>query len=1016
MLFLLAAGACAQAVDPSLLQGLKWRLVGPFRGGRALTAVGVTGNPNLFYFGSVGGGVWKSDDAGNTWEPIFDSQPIASIGALAVAPSDPNVIYVGSGEADMRSAITAGNGMYKSVDAGRTWAHIGLEGTQQIGKIVVDSHDPNLVYVAALGHAYAANKERGVYRSSDGGANWSLVLHPDDNTGAIDLAINPQNNQEIFAAMWQSRRPPWNVYPPSNGPGSGLYKSEDGGAHWQRQQGSGLPNDGVGRMGVAFAPSDPSRGYLIADAKQGGLYRSDDGGRSWTRTSSEQRIWGRGWYFGAVTVDPHNPDVVYVANTSTYKSTDGGKTFTAFKGAPGGDDYHSIWISPEDSSRMILSSDQGATLTLNGGRTWSSWYNQPTAQLYHVATDTRFPYWIYGAQQDSGAIALPSRSNYSSITQQDARPIAVGGESDSIAPDPKDPDTVFGGRVSKFFWPTLEDRDISPTIGMEDTIRGTWTLPITFSAADPRKLYFSQQMLFETTDGGGSWRQISADLTRKDPGAPANLDAVTAKLGLAAAQKGVIYAIAPSPLDANLIWVGTDDGLIQLSHDDGKHWTDVTPGELTPWSKVGIIEASHFDKNTAFAAIDRHRLDDFRPYIYVTRDGGRSWRALAEGIPEGAFVNCVREDPKKRGLLYAGTELGVYVSFNDGLHWQPLQLNLPVASVRDIAVHENDLVVATHGRSFWVLDDISPLREMSASVPAQNAFLFTPAGAMRVRAGSDQGTPFPAEIAHGDNPPSGAVLYYYLRDSSPQPVTMDILDGSGRVVRRYSSDEPQPKVDEKTLSYPAYWVHPTEPLSATAGMHRFVWDLHYASPVVPSASSRRGVMGPWALPGKYQVRLSVAGNTLERPLEVTEDPRIKVSAAELQRQFDAARQCAGAIAQLDPAVKRGTALGDELGKLMSHPSLDPALKMATESFQRSLTSVVGAGGGGYGMPSTPPETDFRSMRYLLSHFAELLAAVESGDAAPTQEQIRALQVYQGKLTAALASWQRLNEQDLKRLN
>ncbi|HXZ28303.1 MAG TPA: hypothetical protein VEG08_09940, partial [Terriglobales bacterium] len=723
--------SAAQQVDPAVFAGLHWRLVGPFRGGRALTATGVPGQPSVFYFGSVGGGVWKSTDAGNTWEPIFDSQKIASIGAIAVAPSAPDVVYVGTGEADMRSQISYGDGMYKSSDAGRSWTHIGLEDSQQIGRILVDPHDPDRVFVAVLGHAYAANSQRGVFRSSDGGKHWDRVLYKDDNTGAIDLAFDPTNSQVIYAALWQTRRPPWNIYPASNGPGSGLFKSTDGGTTWQ-QLTQGLPTEGLGRIGVAVAPSDPNRVYALVDAKDGGLYRSDDAGRTWTRASNEARTWGRGWYFGVVEVDPKNPDVVYVCNTSVYKSVDGGKNFTAFRGAPGGDDYHGLWIAPDDPQRMIVSSDQGTIVTLNGGQTWSSWYNQPTAQLYHVATDQRFPYWIYGAQQDSGTIAVPSRTDYASITGHDWGPVALG-ESDMVAPDPLHPGIVFGGTVDRYDVATSQGQDVSPTIGRPGTFRRTWTLPLVFSSADPHKLYFSHQFLYRSTNGGRSWEQISPDLTREDPGVPANLDPVTAGYGLASPRKGVIYSIAPSPLSPNLLWVGTDDGLIHRSSDDGKHWSDVTPKELTAWSKVATLEASHFDEKVAYAAVDRHRLDDYRPYIYRTHDGGKTWQMVAKSIPADSFVNVVREDPLRAGMLYAGTELGIYVSFNDGDDWQPLQFNLPVSSVRDITIHGDDLVVATHGRSFWILDDITPLREAKAELAAEPVHLFKPATALRIR-------------------------------------------------------------------------------------------------------------------------------------------------------------------------------------------------------------------------------------------------------------------------------------------
>ena len=808
LLAAMVLAAVAQEINPSLFSEMRWRLVGPFRGGRSLTAVGVRGNPNLFYFGAVGGGVWKSDDAGTTWTPIFDSQPIASVGAIEVAASDPNIIYVGSGEADMRSDITYGNGVYKSSDGGRTWRHIGLEDSQQIGRILIDPANPDIVFVAALGHAYGANSQRGVFRTTDGGKNWSRVLYKDDDTGAIDLAFDPADSRVIYAALWQTRRPPWNVYPPSNGPGSGLYKSSDGGSTWQQLQGNGLPAEGLGRIGIAVAPSDRNRVYLIVDAKEGGVYRSDDAGKSWRRTDGEQRIWGRGWYFGGITVDPKNPEIVFVANTSVYKSTDGGKSFTAFKGAPGGDDYHSVWISPEDSLRMIVSSDQGTIVTLNGGRTWSSWYNQPTAQFYHVAADRRFPYRIYGAQQDSGAMAVPSRSNFAGISERDWHPVEVAGESGSIAPDPKDDNTVFGGTVSRYDLRTTQNQNISPTLGRPGPFRHTWTLPLAFSPSNPGQLYFSHQVLFRSTNGGQSWEVISPDLTRENPGVPPNLDAITAKSGLASPRKGVIYSIAAGHRNASLIWVGTDDGLIHVTHDDGLHWQKVTPKQLTPWSKVGIIEASHFDPQSAYAAVDRHRLDDMRAYIYRTHDGGKSWQLAAKGIPQGAYVNVVREDWQRRGLLYAGTELGMYVSFNDGDEWQPLQLNLPVVSVRDIAVWQGDLVIATHGRSFWVLDDISPLQQLEAQMAGEAAHLFKPRGALRVRPGTDQGTPYPPEIPHGENPPDGAILDYYLKADAAAPVTLEILDSTGGLVRRYASDEKTPPVEEKSLDIPMYWIHP----------------------------------------------------------------------------------------------------------------------------------------------------------------------------------------------------------------
>ncbi|MCL5671017.1 MAG: hypothetical protein M1423_06955, partial [Acidobacteria bacterium] len=600
----------AQQYNPQLFDGMRWRLVGPFRGGRALTACGVPGEPDVFYFGAVDGGVWKSTDAGRVWKPIFDHEPIASIGAMAVAPSDPEVIYVGTGEADMRSDISYGNGMYKSTDGGRTWTHIGLADTQQIGRVLVDPHNPNLVYAAALGHAYGPNAERGVFRSTDGGETWHKVLYKNENTGAIDLAFDPANSATLYAALWQTRRPPWSVYPPSNGPGSGLYKSADGGNTWKHLTGHGLPQEGLGRIGIAVAPSNPNRIYLIVDAKEGGLYRSDDAGKTWQRVDGEARIWGRGWYFGGVTVDPKNENVVYVANTALYRSQDGGKTFTVLKGAPGGDDYHDLWIDPHDTSHMIVASDQGTVVTLNDGRTWSSWYNQPTAQLYHIITDNQFPYWIYGAQQDSGSLGIISRSAYLGINGFSWRPIDVGGESEYIATDPLNPHILYGGSagtgVSRFNLLTNQNQDISPTLAHPGVYRSTWTLPLVRSPIDPHVLYFGSQAIFRTADGGDTWQIISPDLARENPGIPPNLDPVTAADTAGGNRRGVVYTIAPSPLEEGTIWAGTDDGLIQLTRDGGKTWQNVTPPGLAAWSKISMLEASHFDAETAYAAVDRH--------------------------------------------------------------------------------------------------------------------------------------------------------------------------------------------------------------------------------------------------------------------------------------------------------------------------------------------------------------------------------------------------------------------------
>ena len=769
-------------------------MVGPFRGGRTVTATGVPGEPEHFYFGAVGGGVWESENAGRTWTPIFDSQPIASIGAMAVAPSNPKILYVGSGEADMRSDISYGNGMYRSADGGRTWTAIGLSDSRQIGKILVDPKDPDLVFVAALGHGYGPNPERGVFRSRDGGKTWKRVLGKSDDIGAIDVAFDPRDSKTILAALWQTRRPPWNVYASSNGPGSGLYRSTDGGETWNEIKGGGFPSEKVGRIGIAFAPSDSKRVYAIVDAKDGGLYVSKDGGATWTRGCHETRIWGRGWYFGGVTVDPKDPDTVYVCNTGLYRSTDGGKTVTPIKGAPGGDDYHELRIDPSDPRRMIVATDQGAVVSVDGAKTWSSWYNQPTAQFYHVATDNRFPYWIYGAQQDTGAAATPSRTDYSSILLRDWRQIAAGGENGYIAPDPTDPNILYGGGVGRFDWTTLQEQNVDPTLAYPGDYRGEWTLPLAISPRDPKRIYFGNQFLFRTTDAGRHWDKASPDLTREDPPVPATLDPVTAKDSpVAGPRRGVIYTIAPSPVKDDLLWCGTNDGLLWRTADDGKHWDNVTPKEITAWSSISILEASHFDPDTVYAAVDRHRLDDIAPHIYRTRDGGKTWQPIAAGIPAGSYVNVIREDPEKRGLLLAGTETGVFVSFDDGDHWQPLQGNLPNCSVRDISIRNGDLVIATHGRSFWVLDDIAPLRELTATVAASDAWFFAPREATRFHPAAFQGTPFPKDEPAGENPPNGAILDYYLKTGSTAPVAIEIVDAKGEAVRRYASDDkPRP--------------------------------------------------------------------------------------------------------------------------------------------------------------------------------------------------------------------------------
>ncbi len=936
----------------SLLAGLQWRDVGPMRGGRTYGVAGNASQPDTFYMGSVGGGVWKTENAGRTWFPISDEGiPIGSIGAIAVAPSNPNVVYVGTGEPDIRSQHSYGIGLFKSTDAGRTWRAIGLENTRQIGRIVVDPADPNRVYVAALGHVYDANPDRGVYRSTDGGATWKKVLYKNENVGAIDLALDPQHPRTIYASLWATRRPPWSVYAPSNLPGGGLFKSTDGGDNWKQLTG-GLPNDEfVGKIGIAVAPSNPNRLWAVVDHlgaaypssgpggggggggggrgrganpnEKGGVYISNDAGATWHMVNNEQRLWGRGWYFEQVAVDPTNPDRAYVINTATYMTTDAGKTFIPVKGAPGGDDYHQMWVNPKDGNRMVLSSDQGTVVSVDGAKTWSTWYNQPTAQIYHVAADNRYPYWLYGAQQDSGGVGVSTSSRMGVLSFRNWEPTCLAGESNTVVPDPKDGNILYGGGAGR----CDQAMNVAAPLGGElpppdpnDPNRKTWTLPEVFSPAD-EALYYSNQFVFRSRDRGRSWEKISPDLARLNPGAPKNLDPATAKdIDEPMTDRfGVVYTISPSPLEATMVWVGTDDGLIYVTRDDGKNWTPVTPPEMTAWSKVSQVEAGHFDRDTAYASVDRHRLADMKPYIYRTHDGGKTWQNVTAGIPDGAYVNSVKEDPKAKGLLYAATELRVYVSFNDGDTWQSLQNNMPVTSVRDIVVHGDDLDVATYGRGFWVLDQMTPLREIAtggAQISSANAYLFKPGETLAIRQGGQNGTPLPHEEPQEQNPPSGVVAYYWLKQPAAHPLKLELLDGSGAVRACAASDTPIREVNTETINVQAYWEVPAPPPSATAGMHRFaiggsagrggggggggfgrgaaappVHDACTAGAPAPAQDAAaqggrggrggrggggRGGRGAGGLqPGDYSVRLTVDGQTYTQPVAIKPDPREK---------------------------------------------------------------------------------------------------------------------------------------------
>ena len=892
-------------VAPSLFSGLTWRNIGPFRGGRTAAATGVHGRPNEFYFGSVNGGVWKSIDAGRVWTPVFDLQPVASIGAIAVSASNPDVVYVGSGESTLRDSNGYGNGMYKSTDAGKTWSHIGLEHSQHIGKIAIDPRNPNIVFVAVIGHLYAANPDRGVFRTTDGGKTWSKVLFKNNDVGAVEVVIDPNDSNVVFAGLWNTRRPPWFSYAPTNGPGGGLYKSMDGGNSW-KQLTSGLPGEGIGRTGIAVAPSDSKRVYAVVDClipegggapiatavggapaagarpMQGGFFRSDDAGATWTRLSNDTALWGRGWYFEKVTVDPKNADIVYVPNVAVNRSKDGGTSWIALRGSPGGDDYHQAWVSPDDSNTMIVASDQGAIITRNATTddartvTWSSWLNQSTAQMYHISVDYRFPYWVTGAQQDSGAVAVCSRGKFADITMRDWEPVAAGGESGYTAGDPLHPGVIHGG--------TGERQDLAINAAVSGTtvpkgpepLRADWTQPLVFSKADPRSLYYAAQYLFKSTDNATTWTQISGDMTRPDVFVPPTLDAPATAQVDRNGKKGVIYTIAPSPLLVPMVWIGTDDGLIHVTTNDGRTWQNVTAPTIAPWSRVTMIEASHFDFNTAYASIDRHQLQDYEPYVYRTRDMGRTWQKITLGLPASVYVHTVKEDPQRQGLLFAGTERGVYVSFDDGDNWQSIQLNMPVTSMRDFEIYGTDLIVGTHGRGIWIIDDISVLRQINDTVAESTAHLFKPADAIYVAPGDDNGTPTQQDEPHAANPENGAYIDYYLKADRATTVTIDIIDSTGTTLRTFSTAPgaaaPAGGRGGGHGGIPntsALWRTPPEPMSAGAGMHRIVW-----TPVAPAAGDRGRGDGGAPRTGSFTAKLTTNGQSQSQSFVVKPDPRI----------------------------------------------------------------------------------------------------------------------------------------------
>jgi photosystem II stability/assembly factor-like uncharacterized protein len=1005
---------------------MKWRMIGPFRGGRTVGATGVPGQPNVFYIGVNNGGVWKTTDYGHTWKPIFDDQPTGSIGALTVAPSNPETIYVGSGEGLQRPDLSTGDGIYKSTDGGKTWRHLGLRDAQQIGAILVDPKDPNLVYVAALGHPYGANEERGVFRSADGGETWRKILYKDADTGAIALAFDPSNSKTIYADLWSGRQGPWENGA-FQGPGSGLYKTTDGGNTW-RQLTKGLPTfeQGLGRIGIAVAPSDPKRIYATVDAGQaGGIYRSDDAGESWERATGERRVWARGSDFAEIDVDPINKDIVYASAIEVYKSTDGAKTFTGFKGAPGGDDYHTMWINPDNPKIMLLAVDQGAVVTVNGGETWSSWYNQPTAQFYHVITDNQFPYWVYGGQQESGSAGVKSRGDNGAISFRDWRTVGVE-EYGYIAPDPLNQNIIYGGKATRFDATTGQVQNVAPEILRSDKYRFLRTAPILFSPVDPHVLYLAGNVLFKTTDAGMNWEIISPDLSREKPDVPESIGVFRRPEMATQPRRGVIYAVAPSPKDINTIWAGTDDGLVHVTKDGGKTWKNVTPPGLSSWSKISQIDAGHSDTRTAYIAVNRIRLDDQKPHIYRTTDGGSTWKEIVNGLPDGP-VNTVREDPQRRGLLFAGTELAVFVSFDDGEHWQALRLNMPATSIRDLVVHNDDIVVGTHGRSFWILDDITPLRQLTTAVTNSSVFLFAPQVAYRVKRNVNSDTPLPPEEPVGQNPPDGAIINYYLKANATGPVVLEIFDSKSQLVRHYSSDDQLRPINEKDYQVPDYWYRPPQVLQAKAGMQRFVWDLMYPPPAAfshgfPISAIYKDTplypLGPAVLPGNYTVKLTVDGKTLSQTMTVKMDPRVKTADPGLAKQFQLSLDAYNGMEQTYKTVLEMRKLRDQVKTSIDKAGRGP-LAEALNALEKKAAAIAGEGRGDASSPGLPGGSiDLRNanLTSLNNGFSSLLENLQSADLEPTTAAVTAAGELQRAMTKLMRDWNDLRTKDVVTVN
>ena len=1002
--------------DPKLWSGMQWREVGPYRGGRALAIEGVPGEPNTYYFGAVAGGVWKTTDGGANWKPLFDKQhTTSSIGALAVAPSDHNTIYAGSGEAALRGNITYGDGVYKSVDGGRHWRNVGLKDSRHIGAIIVHPDNPNIVFVAALGHAFGPNDERGVFRTSDGGITWKKVLSKDENTGAIDVVFDPHNPNTLFAALYQVRRQPW--FLSSGGEGSGLYRSTDGGDTWQHLQGHGLPDGILGRIGVTVSGADSDRVYAIIEANEGGIFRSDDGGDNWEKINDDLRFRQRAWYFSKIYADPQATDTVYVLNTGLFRSVDGGKTFNLLPARHG--DHHGLWIDPKDPKRLGNVSDGGASVSIDGGESWTTLNNQPTAQFYHVAVDNAFPYHIYGAQQDNSNIGIASRGESGVIEREDWFQ-AGDGECGFVVPDPRDWHIIYSnseGYITRYDKSKEQYQDVS-VWPLDNSGHGAadlkhrfqWVSPLLISPHDPDTLYTAGEAVFKSTDQGHSWTAISEDLTRNDKskqkpsGGPIQNDITSVEY------YDTVFALAESPLKKGLLWAGTDDGLIHVTTDDGATWTRVTPN-MPEWSLISLIDPSPFDAAVAYVAVDRHRLDDFKPYIFKTSDAGRNWSAITNGIPEGAYVHAVREDPKRRGLLYAGTELGMYVSFDDGAHWQPLQMNLPTSPIHDLVVKDDDLVVATHGRSFWVLDDLTPLRQVNDQVAHAEMKLYAPQTAVRLHYPHDIDTRQPV----GTNPPAGAIIDYYFKVTPKGEVTLDILDEQGKLVRHLSSKED--KKNEQPPEWPDQVQTPTT-IPAKEGMNRFAWDLRYNEPIQTPGAFYAGSnpRGPLSVPGNYQVKLTASGQTQTAPLQLAIDPRIKGAETGMRRSFELAMKVNDRISQLHQAINEIRDAKSEIESLRkrfaNQESIKPALT-AADDLEKKMSGVEEK------LIQVKMKSSEGNLVYpnqLNEEFYTFSRLIDAADAAPTESQLQVFEMLDKRLQEQLQTWTQLKNEEVPKVN